>query len=242
MKISAKSDKGIVRANNQDSYAAGELPGNVAWAVVCDGMGGASGGNVASATAVKVISEKIATCYHAGMSDSSIKNLLISAIESANAIVFDASKKNEALSGMGTTVVAVIINVDIVYVASVGDSRAYILSDSLFQVTTDHSVVQNMIDNGEITKEEARYHPKKNIITRALGIEDEIRADFFREEMSKDNDVVLICTDGLTNFVSEADICSISKESDRYEIADNLVRAANENGGGDNITVVALSN
>lgn len=242
MKISAKSDKGIVRANNQDSYAAGELPGNVAWAVVCDGMGGAAGGNVASATAVKVISEKIATCYHPGMSDSSIRNLLVSAIDSANALVLDAAKKNESLTGMGTTAVAVIVNVDIVYVASVGDSRAYIMSDSLFQVTTDHSVVQNMIDNGEITKEEARYHPKKNIITRALGAENEVRADFFREEIDKDKDIVLICTDGLTNYVSEAEICEVSSNSDVYEIADNLVKAANENGGGDNITVVTLSN
>ena len=165
MKIAAKSDKGLVRSNNQDSYAAGELPGNVAWAVVCDGMGGAAGGNVASATAVKLISEKIATCYHAGMSDGSIKNLLISAIESANMLVFDTAGQNEALFGMGTTVVAVIINVDRVYVASVGDSRVYIVSESMFQVTTDHSVVQNMIDNGEITKEEARFHPKKNVIT-----------------------------------------------------------------------------
>ena len=97
MKIAAKSDKGLVRSNNQDSYAAGELPGNVAWAVVCDGMGGAAGGNVASATAVKLISEKIATCYHAGMSDGSIKNLLISAIESANMLVFDTAGQNEAL-------------------------------------------------------------------------------------------------------------------------------------------------
>lgn len=242
MKISAKSDKGMVRANNQDSYAAGELPGNVAWAVVCDGMGGAAGGNVASATAVKVISEKIATCYHQGMSDSSIKNLLISAIESANALVLDSAKKNEALTGMGTTVVAVILNVDILYVASVGDSRAYVVSDSLFQVTTDHSVVQNMIDNGEITKEEARYHPKKNIITRAIGVDKEARADFFREDIDKDNNIVLICTDGLTNFVSEPEICSIVRNSDVYEIADNLVKAANENGGGDNITVVTLSN
>ncbi len=242
MRISAKSDKGMVRANNQDSYAAGELPGNVAWAVVCDGMGGTSGGNVASATAVKLISEKIATCYHVGMSDNSIKNLLMSAIESANALVYHEGNKNEALYGMGTTVVAVIINVDIVYVASVGDSRAYIVSDEMFQVTTDHSVVQSMVDSGEITKEEARFHPKKNIITRALGIEPEVRADFFREEIDKEKDIVLVCTDGLTNFVSENDILSISKVSSRYEIADDLVKTANENGGGDNITVVALSN
>ncbi len=240
MKISAKSDKGVVRANNQDSYAAGELPGNVAWAVVCDGMGGAAGGNIASATAVKIISEKIATCYHAGMSDTSVKNLLLSALETANAMVLDSAKKNESLYGMGTTAVAAILNVDILYVASVGDSRVYIVSDSLFQVTTDHSVVQSMIDNGEITKEEARYHPKKNIITRALGIDSEIKIDFFREELDKDNDIVLLCTDGLTNFADEVQIYSITKDSDEYEIADNLVKTANSNGGGDNITVVSI--
>lgn len=242
MKISAKSDKGMVRSNNQDSYAAGELPGNVAWAVVCDGMGGAAGGNVASASAVKLISEKIATCYHVGMSDNSIRNLLVSAVESANAVVFDTASKNESLFGMGTTVVAVIVNIDRVYVASVGDSRAYILSDSITQITTDHSVVQEMVDRGEITKEEARVHPKKNVITRALGVENEIRVDFFQEEIDKENDVVLICTDGLTNFVSDDDILKLSEECSKYEIADELVKTANENGGGDNVTVVTLSN
>lgn len=242
MKISAKSDKGMVRPNNQDSYAAGELPGNVAWAVVCDGMGGAAGGNVASASAVKLISEKIATCYHVGMSDNSIKNLLVSAVESANAVVYDTAGKNEALFGMGTTVVAVIVNIDRVYVASAGDSRAYILSDEITQITTDHSMVQGMVDRGEITKEEARVHPKKNVITRALGVENEIRVDFFQEEIDKDNDVVLICTDGLTNFVSDEDIKKLAESCSKYEIADELVKTANENGGGDNVTVVTLSN
>ena len=157
-------------------------------------------------------------------------------------LVFDTAGQNEALFGMGTTVVAVIINVDRVYVASVGDSRVYIVSESMFQVTTDHSVVQNMIDNGEITKEEARFHPKKNVITRALGVDRDIRVDFFQEEIDKDKDIVLLCTDGLTNYVDEPTIYSIAKNSSRYEIADELVKTANDNGGGDNITVVVLSN
>lgn len=242
MKISAKSDKGLVRSNNQDSYAAGELPGNVAWAVVCDGMGGAAGGNVASASAVKLISEKIATCYHVGMSDNSIKNLLVSAVESANAVVFDTASKNESLFGMGTTVVAVLFNIDRVYIASVGDSRAYIISDEIVQITKDHSVVQGMVDRGEITKEEARFHPQKNVITRALGVGNEIYVDFFQEEIDKENDIVLICTDGLTNFVSDSDILDLSKSFSKYEIADELVKTANANGGGDNVTVVTLAN
>lgn len=241
MKISAKSDKGIVRPSNQDSYAAGELPGNVAWAVVCDGMGGAAGGNVASASAVKLISEKIATSFRSGMSDNSIRNLLVSSVESANAVVFDTARNNESLFGMGTTVVAAIINADRLYIVSAGDSRAYMLSDSITQITTDHSIVQGMVDRGEITKEEARVHPKKNVITRALGVDSDIRVDFFQEEFDKEKDTVLICTDGLTNFVSDSDIFIIANNCSKYEIADELVRTANENGGGDNITVVTLS-
>ncbi len=242
MKISAKSDKGMVRLNNQDSYAAGELPGNIAWAVVCDGMGGAAGGNVASATAVKLIGEKITTCYHVGMSDNSIRNLLVSAVESANSVVFSKANSDETLYGMGTTAVAVIVNIDRVYVASVGDSRVYIISDEITQVTTDHSLVQNMVDRGEITPEEAVNHPKKNVITRAIGVENEVRVDFFQEEIDENKDMVLLCTDGLTNYLDNDKILEISKESANYEIADELVDAANENGGGDNVTVVILSN
>ncbi len=242
MKISAKSEKGLSRSINQDSYAAGELTGNVSWAVVCDGMGGAAGGNVASATASKLISEKITTCYHVGMSDNSIKNLLVSAIESANAVVHDTASKSETLFGMGTTVVAVIVNGNKVYVASAGDSRAYILSDSIFQITTDHSVVQQMVDNGEITKEEARVHPKKNVITRALGVDKSIRVDFFLEEINREKDIVLICTDGLSNFVSDEDILKLTQSYGKLELADRLAEEACKNGGGDDITVVTLSN
>lgn len=241
MIISARSEKGVTRSNNQDSYAAGMLSENVAWAVVCDGMGGAAGGNVASSSATKLISEKIQSCYLSGMSDNSIKNLLVSAIESANAVVFDTASKNEQLFGMGTTVVAVIASEEKLYVASAGDSRAYIISDEITQITTDHSIVQGMVDRGEITKEEARFHPKKNVITRALGVENEIRVDFFLEEVEKDKDVVLICSDGLSNFVSDDDITEFANDLIEQELVDRLVDVALENGSGDDITVVTLT-
>jgi protein phosphatase len=175
------------------------------------------------------------------MSDLSVKNLLISAVESANAVLYDMALKDESLSGMGTTVVAVLINADRLYAASAGDSRVYLVSDKIEQVTTDHSLVQEMVNRGEITKEEASVHPKKNIITRALGIDGDIRVDFFQEEFNKEKDIVLLCSDGLTNFVSEDDILDTIKKCSRYEIASTLVNAANKNGGGDNVTVVALS-
>lgn len=242
MKISAKSDKGRMRSENQDSFATGELPGSAVWAVVCDGMGGAAGGCVASSTAVKILSEKIQKGYNQNMSDLSVRNLIISAVESANSVVFDESRKDENLFGMGTTVVAALIRGDTLYAACAGDSRVYLISaDEMRQVTTDHSMVQEMVTRGELTKEEAAVHPQKNVITRALGVDDEIRVDFFQEDFNKETDIVLLCSDGLTNFVSEEDIFTISRKTSRYEIAGSLVNLANENGGGDNITVVALS-
>ncbi|MEG1835244.1 MAG: Stp1/IreP family PP2C-type Ser/Thr phosphatase [Oscillospiraceae bacterium] len=241
MKIVAKTDVGKIRENNQDSYAAGELPNGVAWAVVCDGMGGVAGGNVASSTAVKVISEQITSAYRFGMSAKSIKNMLISAITAANISVFDISKANEELDGMGTTVVCAIVTGGIAYIAHAGDSRAYLLSKgSLIQLTRDHSMVQDLVEDGKITEDEAKFHPRKNIITRALGVDDEIRIDFSERELLL-NDTLLLCTDGLTNFVENDEICQLTNDNMYYEFADRLVSRANKNGGGDNITVVAIA-
>lgn len=241
MKISAKTDVGMVRSNNQDSYSAGDLTSEVTWAVVCDGMGGANGGNVASETAVKVISDKLTSGYHIGMNDNSVKNLIVSAIEAANMTLFSMARNNEELSGMGTTVVLAVRNVDTLYLSNVGDSRIYIVSDSgITQVTTDHSVVQIMLDRGEISPEEAKDHPKKNVITRALGVDPDVRIDYSQEQLNE-NDIVLLCTDGLTNYVDDETILNICRIEDKYKIADKLVELANENGGGDNITVVTVS-
>lgn len=241
MKIVAKTDIGKVRSSNQDSYAAGELPNGVAWAVVCDGMGGNAGGNIASSTAVKMISEQITSCYRDGMSTSSIKNILVSAITNANLSIYDMSRANEELKGMGTTVVAAVVTKNIICVAHAGDSRAYIISkDGISQITKDHSVVQAMVETGELTPAEAKVHPRKNLITRALGVDSDIRVDFSEESMDNE-EVLLICTDGLTNYVDTDDIYNITRGGKYYEYADKLVELANSNGGGDNVTVVVVA-
>lgn len=241
MRIISKTDVGKVRTSNQDSYAAGEFQNGVAWAVVCDGMGGNAGGNIASSTAVKSISEKITMGYRDGMTSSSIKNLLITAITNANYEVYDMANANAELKGMGTTVVAAIITPGTVYVSHVGDSRAYLVSKSeIRQITKDHSVVQDMVEKGEITPDEAKSHPRKNLITRALGVDEEVKADFLAEDTTSD-DVLLICTDGLTNFVDQSDIYRVVCDEPYTDFADTLVDMANKNGGADNITVVAVA-
>ena len=242
MKIVAKTDKGLVRSSNQDAYAVGELPGEVAWAVVCDGMGGEAGGNIASALAVKVISEKITSAYNEKMRDASIKNLLDSAICAANIEVYDMAYSRPDLQGMGTTVVAVIVRDKTAFIDHAGDSRAYIVSgETIQQITTDHSLVQNMVDRGEITAEQAQHHPKKNLITRAVGVEKRIDIDFSEIDLN-DNETLILCTDGLSNFVTNKEMIDDIKDGQYYAFADRLVKRANKNGGGDNITVVAIAN
>ena len=241
MKIIAKTDTGKVRSYNQDSYAAGEFRDGVAWAVVCDGMGGNAGGNIASQMAVQYLTEHITSGYRDNMSPSSIRSLLTTSISNANLAIFDTASENPELKGMGTTVVVALVGRDTVYLAHAGDSRAYLISpEEIRQVTTDHSVVQKMIDSGEITEEQALKHPNRNLITRALGVEEDLRIDYSEEDFHKE-DVLFICTDGPTNFVTDQEIFEIVNESRDNDYALALVDLANAHGGGDNITVVAIS-
>lgn len=241
MRIVSKTDIGRVRRSNQDSYLTGELSGSVAWAVVCDGMGGANGGNVASAVAVKSISEHINASYREGMSANSVRNMLMSAISAANSDVFDMAQSDANLLGMGTTVVVAIVIGKVAHIAHAGDSRAYIINkDSIEQITRDHSVVQSMVENGEITEEQAKIHPNRNVITRALGVDDRIDIDY-NEVVLRDGDTIMICTDGLTNYVENEQILELSNSCKFYEYPEKLIDMANDNGGGDNITVVMMS-
>lgn len=241
MRIVAKTDKGHVRNSNQDAYAVGEFSDEVVWAVVCDGMGGANGGNIASALAVKVISDRINVSYREQMRDSSIKNMLDSALNAANVEVFDLAQSKAELNGMGTTVVCAIVKNGQVFIAHAGDSRAYILKNgNITQLTTDHSMVQDLLDHGKITSEEALHHPNKNIITRAVGVEKNIDIDFDETDLD-DESTLLLCTDGLSNYVSNDEILELTSDGKHYAFADRLVNKANENGGGDNITAVVIS-
>ncbi len=240
MEIYGQTNIGLVRASNQDSFKIGRFPSGSVWAVVCDGMGGASGGDIASKMAVDLIAERIVNNYHDNMKHISISNLLESAINFANIKIYDLAREDKTLTGMGTTVVAAIVRQGEVFISHAGDSRAYIIGDEVKQITTDHSIVQEMLDRGEITSDEAKNHPIKNYITRALGVSDRINVDFTSEIFS-DNDVLLLCTDGLSNAVESNDIKDIIVKADD-NVAQSLVDKANENGGRDNITVVLASN
>ncbi len=241
MRIVSKTDIGLVRSSNQDSYLTGKISDSVSWAVVCDGMGGANGGNIASATAVKVMSEQISSSYREGMSSNSIRYMLMSAVSAANSEVYDMAQKDDVLAGMGTTVVLTFIVNDIAHIVHAGDSRAYIIADgTINQITRDHSVVQSMVENGEITSEEAKNHPRRNVITRALGVTDRIDVDYNEVSLAP-SDKLLICTDGLTNYVENEQILDIIKNCEFEEYPERLIDRANENGGGDNITAVIIS-
>lgn len=238
MQIYSKSDIGKGRNSNQDAFFAAEIENNTVFAIVCDGMGGANAGNIASEIAVKTISEYILRSYRIGMDDTDIEKMLKSACESANIDIYDMALKNPELKGMGTTVVIAVAQNDRVIIAHVGDSRAYLVNDGLKQLTCDHSVVQSLIESGKITVEDAKVHPRKNIITRALGAEENVIIDITNVEL-KEKESILLCTDGLSNFVSENEIFEIIQKSDT-DVAQRLVDAANASGGGDNITVLLL--
>ncbi len=240
MKIYSRSDVGLKRSDNQDAYVAGEFGNGSVFAVVCDGMGGANGGNVASQTAARIISDYIINSYSPKMNSNSIENMLRAAVDSANAEIFAKSKESIDYYGMGTTVVAVVVRDNLAHIVHVGDSRAYLsTNDELVRLTSDHSVVQNMIDNGEISEDEAKSHPKKNIITRAVGTEHTVFCDY-DIVIKPENNVLLICTDGLSSYVPEETIFDVLKNESEENAANRLVNLANEAGGGDNITVVLI--
>lgn len=242
MKIVARTDVGLFRDNNQDAYAVCELSDSAVFAVVCDGMGGAAEGALASSEAVKTIKSHVAERFNDGMSDISVKSLLVSAVESANKSVYDLSLTDEKYEGMGTTVVAALVANSYVYIAHAGDSRAYKISgEAVTQLTRDHSVVQRMIETGQITAQEAEAHPDKHIITRALGVDENIRVDFCQESFDS-GDLLILCSDGLTNYIEPDDLLNLTSDGHYFDYAERLVNLANKNGGGDNITVVAVEN
>lgn len=234
MKLYQKSDVGQTRVSNQDFCDCGYFLDGTAWIIVCDGMGGANAGNIASEIAVEKTKEFLINNHE---TYDKPENLLISAVEESNRIIYDVSKSDEALSGMGTTIVAVIIKDGFAHILHVGDSRAYIIrKDEIEQITIDHSMVQELIMLGNITAQEAKNHPQRNIITRALGVKEEVDTEFDKIEF-KSGEKLLVCTDGLSGMVEDEDILKLSLEYSSDELIDALVNAANENGGNDNITI-----
>ena len=240
MQIFSKTDRGRVRTDNQDAYFAGKITDDAVFAVVCDGMGGANAGNVASELAVRHISEYVIRSYRDGMDMTDTEKTLKNAIVSANISLYDKAVNNTELAGMGTTAVAAFVKDGTAVIAHVGDSRIYLVNGEIKQLTRDHSVVQSLIESGKITPEDAKVHPRKNVITRALGAEENVAVDSDCLNLSN-GDTLLLCSDGLTNFLDDKDILKVFQNNDISAVAERLVEEANENGGGDNITVVTVT-
>lgn len=231
------TDIGLKRQINQDYvFSSDESVGRfLNLYIVADGMGGHNAGDFASRYTVETVVREIK-----GSIEQKPFRIMGRSIRIANELLRARARENVALYGMGTTIVAATTFEHRLQVANVGDSRLYIVSDSIRQITRDHSLVEEMVRAGSMTKEAARSHPDKNIITRAVGARESVEVDFFTEELKR-GDLVLMCSDGLTNMVSDAEIESImKKDTDIEKKAKTLIAAANENGGKDNIAVVII--
>lgn len=231
------TDIGKKRKLNQDYVYVSEKPiGNLPnLFIVADGMGGHNAGDYASKCAVETIVREIRGCF-----EKNPVRILSKAIRIANDQIRQKAREDQSLQGMGTTVVAATCLGHYLQVANIGDSRLYIINHEVRQITRDHSLVEEMVRMGGIDKAAARNHPDKNIITRAVGAMDTVEIDFFHEEL-KPGDIILLCSDGLTNMLEDEEIGNILRETVSIEErARKLIEAANNNGGRDNIAVIII--
>lgn len=236
-----KTDIGQLRSSNQDLALCGSLPDGGAWTLVCDGMGGVNGGDVASGIAGEVISKAIAEGYGTDAGEEGLRDLLLSAVQKANDAVLDCAEE-KGLRGMGTTVVAALAADGRLHVVHAGDSRCYLVSNGeVRQITTDHSYVQQLIESGAITEEEARFHPQKNLITRVVGVHREVECDYNTVSLAP-GDIVISCTDGLSNYLERNTLLLFTERFSGDQLAEELIRFANAEGGRDNITVAVIEN
>lgn len=235
------SDIGCVRTSNQDAYTVEMLDKHTLLCVVCDGMGGAKSGDVASSLASDVFSQEVKVSWKSDMDAAAIDQMLKNALKLANFTVYDQSRQFEEFSGMGTTMVAALVQSKGTTVLNVGDSRAYkINSEGIWQITTDHSLVQLMLNRGELTPEEARNYPGKNYITRAVGTESMTEGDLFHEKLERGT-YLLLCSDGLTNLLDDQEILfEVIHGADKQACCQTLVDIAKRRGAPDNVTCVLV--
>ena len=256
-----KSDIGKKRQTNQDTYHTARFCDNVTLFILCDGMGGTNGGNIASGLAVKTTCEYIEnkvlekTDFESDICNSSeidFKTLLCEAVSAANSAVYKRAKDSKDLKNMGTTLVCALFVDEKLYIANVGDSRLYLIEkNKISALTHDHSYVQLLVDMGQITKEEAAVNPGRNILTRAVGTEASVETDVIELDAPKKGSYICLCSDGLYNFMSEDEMKNIiRKKNKEYDDDDfdselsyktnTLINLANANGGGDNITIILI--
>ncbi len=235
------TDPGCVRKQNQDAFRIEQLDRGALLCVVCDGMGGAKSGNVASTLAAEVFVEEIRRNWVPGMTSDRIDLMLKSAVKLANFTVFDQSAQIEEFSGMGTTLVAALVRENKATVVNVGDSRAYgIDREGIRLLTKDHSFVQMMVDRGDLTPEEAKNYPGKNLITRAIGTEPMVMCDIYHREVSK-GDYLLLCSDGLSNVMDDQEILfEVVHGVNKQHCCQRLLSIAKNRGAPDNVTSVLV--
>lgn len=239
MIVAAGSDVGKVREINEDFFATAECAGGVL-TVLCDGMGGHAAGEVASHLVAESVIKVLTAELRDTMSDDEIKELFDKSISEANDLVKEETALKPEVSGMGTTIVICFALNNVLYVAHAGDSRAYLLREgSVIRLTKDHSLVQEMVDRGELSEKEAEDFPFRNVITRCISGDGAGNADFAVYELEA-GDTVLSCSDGLTNYLTEQEIGSIVYDGDFAGAPDRLIGNANSAGGGDNITVTLI--
>ena len=234
------TDMGGVRTQNQDSYYIDLIPENkLSILVVCDGMGGAKAGNIASEMAVGAYVEELKNELRPQMTAKQLEKAARRALESANEQVHDKSKSSSDYTGMGTTLVSCIVAGNTALSVNVGDSRAYLINDrGIEQITRDHSMVEELVERGEITREEAKKHPSKNLITRALGTGSRVRGDFYPFKL-KNGDNILLCSDGVSNILSDQELLYVVIHNEEKETCcQRLINMVKERGAPDNATVV----
>ena len=235
------TDQGCTRPQNQDAFQIEALDKNTVLCIVCDGMGGAKSGNVASSLAVDVFVQEVKRTWVSDMDQDMLEQMLRNAVKLANFTVYDQAKQFEEFTGMGTTLVAALIQPKSATLVNVGDSRAYsVKKDGVSQITVDHSLVQMMIRRGELTPEQARSYPGKNLITRAIGTEAVVECDIFHRIHQK-GECLLLCTDGLSNLVDEQEILfEVIHGASRQNSCERLLEIAKNRGAPDNVTCVLV--
>ena len=235
------TDPGCTRTQNQDAYHVEQLDRNTLLCVVCDGMGGAKSGNVASTLAVDVFVQEVKRTWVTGMDPDLADQMLRNAVKLTNFTVYDQAQQFEEFTGMGTTLVAVLVHGKFTTVVNVGDSRAYSVTlDGVKQLTTDHSLVQMMVSRGELTREQARCYPGKNLITRAIGPEAAVECDIIHRR-NETGECLLLCTDGLSNMVDEQEILfEVVHGLNKQSSCERLLDIAKNRGAPDNVTCVLI--
>lgn len=241
--ITAKSDIGLVRVENQDHFKVGMIGEDAAVAVVCDGMGGAQSGGEASEIAANVVFDRINLSFRRDFSPRSVQNMLVTALRTANTVVYESSKTDKLKEGMGTTCVAAVAYGGTAYVSSVGDSRVYLLDDKgITQITKDHTYVEMLHDQGKINESDADAVKNiSHIITKAIGTEETVDPDFFEVE-TPPKSVILLCSDGLTNYLTDEQIYNFVYAKPLESAMNDMINYCNESGGKDNITIAIIVN